>query len=95
LSPRFCPSRDLQHFFGRHQAFGWNTRLVTGALRAVGAILAATASFDAKERAKLDFVIRPMLQINGPRLLDQVKKRLSINLLKAFQRARIHAFFTS
>src|ERR1043166_8419413 len=35
-----------------------------------------------------------MLQINGPRLLDKVEKRLKINLLKVFQAAKIHMFCT-
>jgi hypothetical protein len=62
--------------------FGANARLVAGALGAVGAILTATAGFDAQKGAKLDFVILPMLEINIAGLLDKVKKRLGINLLK-------------
>src|ERR1051326_3482408 len=35
-----------------------------------------------------------MLQINSPRLLDKVEKRLKINLLKVLQAVEIHMFCT-
>src|ERR1041385_109899 len=35
-----------------------------------------------------------MLQINGPRLLDKVEKRLKINLLKVLQATKISLFYT-
>jgi hypothetical protein len=70
--------------------FGADTRLVAGALGAVGAILAAAAGFDAQEGAKLDFVTLPMLEINVATLLNKVKKRQGINFLQASKRVRTH-----
>jgi hypothetical protein len=63
--------------------FGVDARLVAGALGAVGAILAAAAGFDAQKGAKLNFVVLPVLEVNVAGLLDKVKKRLRINLLKS------------
>src|SRR5208283_4610768 len=81
---------NVQDFIGGHEMFGADTRLVAGALGTVGAILAAAAGFDAQEGAELDFVILPMLEVDVAGLLDKVKKRLGIELLKLVERVGSH-----
>ena len=84
---------DLQDFVCGHEVFSVDACLVAGALGAVGAILAATPRFDAQEGAELDFVVLPMLEVDVAGLLDKVKKRLGMELLKLVERVGTHVIY--
>jgi hypothetical protein len=47
-------------------------------LRAISAVFAAAAGFDAKQTAPLHLFALPMLKINSPTLRNEVEQRLMI-----------------
>jgi hypothetical protein len=55
------------------------------ALRAVSAIFAAAAGFDAEQTAPLHFLAAPMCEMNLAALGDQVEQRLTIERKQLFE----------
>ncbi len=70
---------EFKDFVRAHELAGFDFGMVVGALRAIGAVFAATARFDAEELAELDFVVVPMFEINFTPLFDEVEKRLMVD----------------
>jgi len=50
-------------------------------LRAISAVFAAAAGFDAKQTAPLHLFAAPMLKMNSPALRNEVEQRLMIALI--------------
>jgi len=57
----------------RQQFFAFKAGGIMTGLRAVSAVLAASARLDAEQRAPLNFFTPPMLQMNSAALRDQIE----------------------
>src|SRR5439155_243200 len=80
--------RHSEHVLGFHQALRPHAGRVARALGAIAAILAATAGLDREQRAKLHLTGFPVFEVNVTRPLDEIEKRLLVNLL---QLGELHA----
>ena len=65
-----------------HELPGLDPGIVTCALCAVGAILAAPPGFHAQQSAELDCILVPVLELNRAGTLDEIKKRAAVDILK-------------
>src|ERR1700730_13584291 len=54
-------------------------------LRAISAVFAAAAGFDAEQTAPLHFFPAPMLEMNFPALRNQIKQRLSVERVQLIE----------
>ena len=72
-----------QYLIGLQQPLRLDSRLIMSALRAIAAVLAAAAGFDAQQRAKLHFTFPgPERFEDAPGLLDEIEKRPPIRRLE-------------
>jgi hypothetical protein len=60
-------------------------------LRAIGAVFAAPARFDAKQTATLHFFATPVGEMHSPALRNQIEQRLMIKRLELIKSSRRHA----
>ena len=68
-------SRRREHFVGREQRLGLHAGLVAGRLRAVGAVLGASAGLDREERAELHLVVAEIRAVHSLRAKDEIHQR--------------------
>ena len=73
--------RRVEHLGHRHQLLGVDARLVPRRLRAVAAVLGATAGLDGEQAAELDLVLLPHRAVHRLRAVHEVEERQLIERL--------------
>lgn len=63
------------HFVHGHELLRLHARVVLGRLRAIAAVLGATAGLDRQQRGQLHIALWPVLAVHGLGLVEQVHER--------------------